>query len=354
MAVRASFSKRNFNFAFTARTSRGPMESKSSWYIILSDDQSDSGTGIGECGPLPGLSLDAIPDFELQLAGIVNEIDSSGKTTLKLLETVSELVPQIFPSIRFGLETALLDLYRGGAKVIYDNDFKRGKPIPINGLIWMGDTNFMMDQVRQKVEQGYRCLKLKIGGLDFQAECGILSKIRSQFGNEITLRLDANGSFDPDDAIRKLEMLSKFDIHSIEQPIAPGNEVQMQLLCRNSPIPVALDEELISHQDRSSKEALLSGIRPQYIILKPTLHGGFGGCTAWIDIAKKMGIGWWVTSALESNIGLNAICQFTAGLNTSLPQGLGTGSIYTDNIPSPLTVANGQIHYDQQLSWGKL
>ena len=215
----------------------------------------------------------------------------------------------------------------------------------------MGKSNEMIEQVHKKVAQGFRCIKLKIGGLDFKEECDVLREIRGHYpSSDVTIRLDANGAFSADEALSKLQLLSKFEIHSIEQPIKEG-QAEMRTLCEKSPILIALDEELIRHQLIDSKRQLLKDLQPSYIILKPTLHGGISGCDEWIELATSMGIGWWITSALESNVGLNAICQYTASHKISLPQGLGTGAIYQNNIDSPLTVSDGHIFYDKSKPW---
>jgi len=334
------------------------MEDKVSWFIKLWDERSPEVYGIGECGPLPGLSLDARTDFEEVLERIVLEIadvkysEVSNQFPSPHLRLFNEIIPRDFPSITFGAETAWLDLQHGGRRVIFHNDFLLGEPIPINGLIWMGGLEEMLEQVHKKVRQGFRCIKLKIGGLDFNEECDLLQEIRVHYSaSNITIRLDANGAFSPEDALSKLEALKQFTIHSIEQPIAAGQYDVMQHLCQKSPIPIALDEELIPHQQLDKKRELLTELRPAFIILKPTLHGGIGGCNEWIELSKKMGIGWWITSALESNIGLNAICQYTANHVGNLPHGLGTGAIYQNNIESPLTVSEGHIFYDKSRNW---
>lgn len=334
------------------------MEDKISWFVKLWDERNPSSFGIGECGPLPGLSLDGTNDFEGVLAKVVdtiNEIDgtkgSAHSNPLTIANQLKKIVSPDFPAIRFGIESAWLDLQHGGKRIIFHNDFLSGKPIPINGLIWMGNANEMMEQVHKKVALGFRCIKLKIGGLDFKEECHLLREIRGHYPSaDVAIRLDANGAFHADEALAKLQLLSKFDIHSIEQPIKEGQE-EMRTLCKKSPIPIALDEELIHHQLIDSKRKLLKDLQPPFIILKPTLHGGMSGCEEWIDLATSMGIGWWVTSALESNVGLNAVCQYTASHALGLPQGLGTGSIYQNNIDSPLTVSNGHIFYDNSKSW---
>lgn len=351
MSLLATVSKKVFHFNFKARTSRGSMKDKTSWFIRLSE-AGDPAEGIGECGPLPGLSVDHRADFEEQLSSIVDRINVA-HFKVDDAESIKKLIPREFPSILFGLETALLDLKNGGKRILYQNDFISGKPISINGLIWMGDMDFMMDQINQKIAQGFTCIKLKVGGLDFDRECDILSYIRKRyFRRDITIRLDANGAFKIDDVLYKLGEMSRFQIHSIEQPLKPGI-AETEELCRKSPIPVAFDEELIGVYDHENKSALLRRLRPQFIVLKPTLHGGFQGCEEWIRIAESLGIGWWITSALESSIGLNAICQFTANYQTTLPQGLGTGSIYDNNIQSPLIAKAGQIFYDPSLDWDK-
>jgi o-succinylbenzoate synthase len=326
------------------------MKDKTSWFIRTEDASVPGVFGLGECGPLPGLSVDHRPDFEAILENIVSEINRSALSSDDE-QSVLKMIPLEYPSILFGMETALKDLRNGGRHIIYRNSFCEGKPVHINGLIWMGDIDFMMDQINKKILQGFRCIKLKVGGLDFGRECDILSYIRRRyFKDDIIIRLDANGAFKTDEVLFKLEEMSKFGIHSIEQPLRAGLE-EMGELCRKSPIPIALDEELIGVYTKESKIALLERLKPQFIVLKPTLHGGLSGCDEWISIAGSMGIGWWITSALESNIGLNAIYQFTANYDNDLPQGLGTGSIYDTNIPPPLVVKDGHIYWDQQRSW---
>jgi len=346
MTLIAEFSKQIFKFNFKARTSRGLMKDKTSWFIRVWDEKDAFVVGVGECGPLPGLSIDARPDYEEVLAGVIRGFNEGGYTSAgEYAEIMDRVVPAGFPSIRFGLETALLDLNHGGKGIIFENDFIKGKAIPINGLIWMGDMDFMMNQINKKVGEGFRCVKLKVGGLDFDRECDTLDYLRKRyFREEITIRLDANGAFKIDEVLFRLEQLAKYKVHSIEQPIKPGLE-EMPALCRQSPIPVALDEELIGVEAAEAKIALLERIRPQFIILKPSLHGGLTGCAEWIRLAEQRGIGWWITSALESSVGLNAICQFTANYDIQIPQGLGTGSIYENNLESKLKVDKGMISY---------
>jgi o-succinylbenzoate synthase len=326
------------------------MKDKTSWFIRLTDTAEPGTIGIGECGPLPGLSVDHRPDFQEKLSNLLEEINRSD---IRADDPASlmKCIPPEFPSVIFGLETALLDLRNGGTRVIFDNAFITGKPISINGLIWMGETDFMMDQINKKVAQGFTCIKIKVGGLDFDKECDILSYIRRRYFREnITIRLDANGAFKAADVLYKLDEMSRFQIHSIEQPLKAGAE-ETEELCRKSPIPVAFDEELIGICALDNKISLLKKLKPRYIVLKPTLHGGIRGCEEWISVAESSGIGWWITSALESSIGLNAICQFAGNYRTDIPQGLGTGAIYENNIQSPLVVENGQIFYDASLNW---
>lgn len=350
MPIQASYFKKVFQFNFKARTSRGLMRDKTSWFIKLYDYSNPHTFGIGECGPLQGLSIDALPDLEERIFEIVNKFNAL-RIKEAALEEITSIIPTELPSVVFAFETAWFDLKNGGQRVIYDNAFIRGESIPINGLVWMGDMDFMMNQINQKIEQGFTCIKLKVGGLDFDRECDILSYIRKRyFRDDITIRLDANGGFKVDDVLFKLEQLSKFNVQSIEQPLKPGMK-ETEELCRKSPIPVAFDEELIDKRTHAEKMELLSRLRPQFIVLKPTLHGGLSGCEEWIKIAQSLGIGWWLTSALESSIGLNAICQFTANYEIDMPQGLGTGMIYQNNFDSPLSVKDGYISYNPQIAW---
>jgi o-succinylbenzoate synthase len=352
MAYSASVVKRVFQFNFKARTSRGLMKDKISWFIKITDSKDPSVVGIGECGPLPGLSVDARPDYEEALNQVAEKVGGLTLTNLAdVYPKVASIVPAGFPSIRMGLETAMFDLLNGGKRLIFDNSFVSGKPIPINGLIWMGDMDFMMNQINLKIAEGFNCIKLKVGGLDFDRECDTLNYLRKRyFRDNIIIRLDANGAFKPEDVLYRIEQLAKFNIQSIEQPIKAGQE-EMEELCRKSIIPIAFDEELIGKETPEEKKQLLEKHKPKFIILKPSLHGGFSGCAEWISIAESLGIGWWITSALESSIGLNAICQFTANYDINLHQGLGTGSIYSNNFPSPLQVNKGQISYSGVEEW---
>lgn len=351
MALRASVTKKVFEFNFAARTSRGRMKDRTSWFIKLWDENSPAVFGLGECAPLPGLSVDDKPEYETVLNQVTENVATLKTSSSTLLKDAAALVPSGFPSILFGLETALLDLANGGKRVIFDNNFLASKPIPINGLVWMGDLDLMLQQASIKIEEGFRCIKIKVGGLNFEKECDILNYIRKKYyREEITLRLDANGAFKTEEALYKLFDLSKFKIHSIEQPIKPG-QPELEELCRKSPIPVALDEEMIGLSSAEAKKNLLSKVKPQYIIVKPSLHGGILGSQEWISLAESLNIGWWITSALESNIGLNAICQLTANYAITIPQGLGTGTLYENNFESPLEVKKGELFYNPKISW---
>lgn len=336
-------------FKFPAGTSRGVLHEKKSYFIKVT---SEGKAGWGEVGPLPGLSLEEwIPEFDKVLKDTVEDLNQ-----LKALPEASDipyLISSKMPAVRFALETALLDLNNGGRRLIYDNDFYRhGKPVLINGLIWMGDKEDMLRQVRDKLEKGFQCIKLKIGAIDFAEEMKILEAIRAEFSpDKIELRVDVNGAFSPDEALDKLHELSRYNIHSIEQPIAAGQNEAMARICAESPIPVALDEELIGEKHYAAKSALLENIQPAYIILKPTLLGGFSTTDEWIKLAEKYDIGWWITSALESDIGLNAIAQYTYAKYSRMPQGLGTGTLFVNNIPSPLTVEGQYLRYDVATDW---
>jgi L-alanine-DL-glutamate epimerase-like enolase superfamily enzyme len=295
------------------------------------------------------LSVDDRPDFEACLSNCVSRVQDV--TDVGINEAIDLLVPPGFPSLSFGIETAIRDFVNGGSRLVFANAFYDGKPIPINGLIWMGDMQSMISQVDAKIAAGFTCIKMKIGGIDFQQEIQVLEYIRSKDqGRKLTIRLDANGAFNSVDALSRLSELSRLGVHSIEQPVAPGEPI-MARICKESPIPIALDEELIGVLSYEEKVFLLRATRPAYIVLKPTLHGGFKGCSEWIEIAEGLGVGWWMTSALESNVGLNAICQFTAQFPIAIPQGLGTGALYVENFECPLRVRQGYIYCDPSISW---
>jgi len=355
MGLKAKWSKHLLKFKFEAGTSRGVYTEKETFYLKISDTENPTVFGLGEIAPLHGLSIDFVPDFEQVLDNICDTFNSLDLEVFpwNLNIILSQLIDDAFPSVKFGFETALLDFMNGGKRVIFDNDFVDGrKVIPINGLIWMGSKEFMVSQVEEKLKTGFDTLKLKIGAINFQDELGILASIRERFTPEqISLRVDANGAFTVEEAEQKLAQLSTYTLHSIEQPIKAKQVDSMAELSEKSPVPIALDEELIGVSDYVQKMQLLKKIKPQYIILKPTLLGGLQHCREWIEIATRLQIGWWITSALESNIGLNAIAQFTAEYKNTLPQGLGTGGLYHNNIESPLTVENGNLKYDTHKNW---
>ncbi|HEX6890230.1 MAG TPA: o-succinylbenzoate synthase [Chryseolinea sp.] len=350
MSLRAAYIKKTFHFNFDARTSRGQMKDKVSWFVKIWDEQDPAVVGIGECGPLPGLSIDHRPDLEEKLIATLARLEHFGLKDIDPL-SVNGIVPAGFPSITFAVETALLDLAHGGKHIIRNNQFIKGQRIPINGLVWMGDFDFMLKQIEEKISKGFTCIKLKVGGIDFDLECELLGQLRRKFPKEhITLRLDANGAFTVENVMQRLQTLAQFGIHSIEQPLKAGLP-RTKEVCLESSIPVALDEELIGLENRESKEEMLDRLKPEFIVIKPSLHGGLSGSSEWIELAEARGIGWWITSALESNIGLNAICQFTADYPVILHQGLGTGMIYVRNISSPLSVDRGAIFMDPNLEW---
>ena len=334
--------KRILHFKQPAGTSRGVYTERKIWLIHLSDGDRES---IGECAPLPDLSCDALSDekYESILNQFCQDFCQSGEIIYEAMRD--------YPSMLFGLETALLNLQNGNQ--LFDTAFSRGEEgIPINGLVWMGRYDEMIQRMEEKLEKGFRCVKLKIGAIDFEQELDLVKRIRNRFSfHEVELRLDANGAFKYEEALYKLELLSQYAVHSIEQPIRQGQWAYMAELCRESPLPIALDEELIGVNDPEMKGHMLNIIKPRYIILKPSLHGGMKGCREWIQTAKECGIGSWITSALESNIGLNAIAQFASdvyGPHIRMPQGLGTGQLFTDNIPMPLVLRGDMLFFDKE------
>lgn len=340
--MKATYKKYILDFKRASGTSRGILNQKETWFVILEGNEK---LGIGECGILRGLSVDDVPNYEATLKWTCENIHL-GKQALwdNLME---------FPSIQFGVEQAFLSLESEHPYELFPSNFTKNQAsIPINGLIWMGDEGFMLEQIQQKLAEGFSCIKMKIGAIDFDTELKLLASIRKKYTKEqIELRVDANGAFSPENALQKLQQLAEYDLHSIEQPIKQGNFAAMKSLCEKTPLPIALDEELIGVFEFDKKVALLEEIQPQYIILKPSFVGGFKGSQEWINIAKEKNIDWWITSALESNIGLNAITQWTYTLDSKLPQGLGTGSLYTNNFESPLTVKNGTIFYNKEKDW---
>ena len=327
--------ERVLHFKQPAGTSRGVYTTRKSWLVSISDG---AAVGVGECAPLPDLSCDAIPRYGEVLRAFCDAMEKTGELDYEALRP--------YPSMLFGLETALLSLRRG--ERLFDTAFSRGEEgIPINGLVWMGSFEEMARRMEQKMEQGFRCIKLKIGAIDFEQELDLIKRIRKRFSfHEVELRVDANGAFPYEEALYKLELLSQYNIHSIEQPIRQGQWAYMAELCRESPLRIALDEELIGVNDPEMKSHMLNVIKPAFIVLKPSLHGGMAGCREWIEAARQHGVGSWITSALESNVGLNAIAQFCSsvyGDDITMAQGLGTGLLFTDNIPMPLEIRGDKL-----------
>ena len=365
-------SERTLHFKQPAGTSRGVYTTRHSYYLTLTSDEMPGVEGVGECATLPDLSCDAKPEYEMTLRQVCQMVEQMGRIPYDMIRA--------YPSITFGLETAFASFFDAAKKKLgamnlsegktsveilkeagvsvpmgmenlvnlFDSPFGRGEEgITINGLVWMGTYEEMLARLEEKLQAGFHCVKLKIGAIDFFKELDLIKRIRDVYTKEqVELRVDANGGFLPENAMSQLEALAKYDIHSIEQPIKQHQWPRMAQLCRETPLPIALDEELIGVNVRSMKEALLDTIRPQYIILKPSLHGGIYGCNEWIQLADQRGIGSWITSALESNIGLNAIAHYAAkvyGPNVQMPQGLGTGQLFTDNIPMPLEIRGDQL-----------
>ncbi len=334
------------------------MKERVSWFIKLWDEANPDTFGLGESAPLPGLSKETLEEVETELAALLKKVNAMSSSLPESLDTLDDLNHFInttwgvkHSANRMAIESAILDLFHGGKRVIFKTDFIEGKAIPINGLIWMGGLDRMLQQIDIKIKDGFRCIKLKVGGHDFEKECDILQYVRRKYFREnIEVRLDANGAFKPEDALYKLNLLARFNIHSIEQPIKPGNPF-MEELCAKSPIPIALDEELLGIDTVNEKRNLLHRVKPTYIIIKPSLHGGLYGTHEWIEVAEECNVGWWLTSSLESSIGLNSIAQFASTYPINLPQGLGTGTIYTNNFPSPLEVKNASLAYNPLLEW---
>lgn len=323
----------SLEFKQPSGTSRGVLRTKDSWFVMEDESQA-----ISEISIIEGLSIETKESIEALLQKIEHLSDVS--------------VIKDYPAVQFALEILELSAGSDDPFGLFDGSFYQdGAGIPINGLVWMGTKEFMFDQIKKKLNEGYSCLKLKIGAIDFEEELSLLQYIRSQFSpNDVELRVDANGAFSAVEAMAKLQRLSEYQLHSIEQPVKPKQWDLMAELCEGSPLDIALDEELIglTFEDR---DKLITHVKPQYIILKPSLIGGFNSADDWIAIAEDHNVGWWATSALESNIGLNAIAQWVSTKDTNMPQGLGTGQLYTNNIPSPLIIRGGILYYDQDASW---
>lgn len=340
------------NFKQPAGTSRGIYTVRKVWYIEVRDGERM--LGVGECAPLPKLSCDDIADYEDVLRAFAQKFETeinAQNTNFSLSNDLKEVMRQ-YPSMLFGFESAVMQMNAGGSTALSSTAFARGeRGITINGLIWMGTFDEMRHRIEEKMRLGFHCIKLKIGAIDFDNELSLIRMIRENFSpKQIEIRVDANGAFS-DDAMQKLRLLAENHLHSIEQPIRAGQWQKMAELCAATPLPIALDEELIGINTQSEKIELLDTIRPQYIILKPSLHGGFCGAEEWIRLAEERGIGWWATSALESNVGLNAIAHWCAGLQearsdkTPMPQGLGTGMLFTNNIDYPLHIEGERLYY---------
>lgn len=339
MSLQADWLALDLDFAFEAVTSRERMWHKRTYLVRVHNSDRPDICGIGECGLFRGLSADDCPDYEDILADLCRHPQDWEACTM--------------PSIHFGFETATRDLENGGKRLIYNSGWTEGKAgIPINGLIWMGDRKTMAERIDAKLADGFRVLKLKIGGINFDDECGLLAYIRNRYSTDtLEIRLDANGSFRPENALARLERLAEFGIHSIEQPLPKGMAEATADLCRRSSLPIALDEELIGWRNDAQIADLLDAIAPQYIILKPSLIGGFDRSEAYVRAAGKRGIGWWATSALESNVGLNAIAQWVASKDPKIPQGLGTGMLYTNNLQSPLYLSGDRLKFNPAGAW---
>jgi O-succinylbenzoate synthase len=348
-----TYQRRALHFNFPARTSRGALTEHVAYYVALRTAAEPALVGWGEAAPLAGLSPEYGLGFEAAVQVFCQQFNQAGYSALSVAQAAA-LVPAELPSLRFALETAVLDLHSGGQHQLYANAFSQGQAgLPINGLVWMGDAAFMREQIRQKLTAGYACLKVKIGSLDWDTELALLAEIRAEASPaQLVLRVDANGAFAPTEALAKLTQLAQFGIHSIEQPIRAGQWAALAQLCRESPVPVALDEELIGLTDPARQEELLDTVRPPYLVLKPTLLGGHAATRRWIALAEARGIGWWVTSALESNIGLNAVAQLTGEYAVGdFAQGLGTGQLYDNNLAAPLSIQAGALHYNPAGRW---
>lgn len=341
------------NFRFVAGTSRGTLTEKPTWFIRCWQRGEERVVGWGEAGPLKGLSSDWSEDYEKQLRAVLAHLQGLEIPAFPDLDFISDNTPEEMPSVRFGVETALLDFWQGGKHDIFPGSFSKGRQsIPINGLVWMGDEAFMQKQIDEKLKGGFSTIKMKVGAIDFHTELSLLKRLRDRYpAQELTLRVDANGAFTEADVFEKLEQLAALEIHSVEQPVKPGQWGLMQKICAESPLPIALDEELIGVHSPLLRKELLESINPDFIVLKPSLLGGIRDCENWISLAESQGTGWWVTSMLESNIGLNAIAQFTAKYKPVLPQGLGTGQLYHNNIPCPLQIRRGELLYNRSEKW---
>ncbi len=358
MTLTATYQPHRLRFRFAAGTSRGILHHHQVYYLQLATTQNPDCVGVGEVAPLLGLSPDARPDLETAIQDLCQRLRgiNAPKSIDEVYVLAKELVNNDWPALRFGLEVALLDWLNGGQRLIFDTPFAQGKEgLLTNGLVWMNTLPEMYQQAQDKIALGFECVKMKIGALDFEQECGLLAALRQTHSpDRLTLRVDANGAFSPQEAEAKLQRLAQYQLHSIEQPIMAGQLADMARLCRTSPVPIALDEELIVHRTTEAKQNLLMQVQPAFIILKPTLVGGLAQTAEWIQLAQAQNIGWWITSALESNIGLNAIAQFCATYQPTLPQGLGTGGLYHNNLEAPLSLQNQHLYYNPNKEWQNL
>lgn len=340
--LNASYSRYVLNFKEPGGTSRGVLRQKETYFIRIQDEDKPDVVGIGECALFRGLSYEDTPDYERVLADACWNFDAYEPDFRERFRN--------YPSILMGIETALADLLNGGKQKPFKSDFtENGGTIQINGLIWMGEKDVMKKRIEQKLNDGFQCIKLKIGAINFEDELDLIADIRSRFSaKDVTIRVDANGAFSAAGALECLDALAKYDIHSIEQPIKAGQWDALAKLCANTPVPIALDEELIPILDKEQKTDFIRAVRPQFLVLKPSLHGGFSGAQEWIDAADANNVGWWITSALESNIGLNAIAQWTYLKGNPLPQGLGTGGVFSNNTNPQLELVGDKLRYAPQ------
>ncbi|MES2386904.1 MAG: o-succinylbenzoate synthase [Bacteroidota bacterium] len=361
MKIQAEYSKFPLYFRFRAGTSRGVLTSKVSYMLKIYFSHDPGRFGIGEVSLIAGLSPDDVSDLEPRLHNLCQKI---GNIPLEVNRSwvnpdfvvpvySTSLVPDTLPAVRFGMETALLDLLNGGHRMVFNNSFyTHAKPITINGLIWMGDKEYMLNQIAEKLEDGFTSLKVKIGGANFEDELELLKSLRKEYtAQELSIRLDANGAFSADNAMEYLNRLSEVEPEILEQPIKPGQIQEMAAICEKSLVPIGLDEELIGITDLDNKLKLLETVKPKAVILKPSLLGGFQAGREWIEVAEELGIRWWLSSALESNVGLNALAQFSANYDLQTPQGLGTGNLYRNNIGSPLELKGNKLTYNKKVSW---
>lgn len=343
--LRARWIERSLTPRFPLGTSKGVINARQVWYLITWHSERPDVMGIGEVALFPGHSKEFPAEVKTKLLELCLDTSNWHHRLTDDLVAV--------PSVRFAVEQCLRDLEASGSKVLFPSAFTLGQSgLPINGLVWMGSASEMKQRIREKIAEGFATIKMKIGGIDVEEELDLLAAVRKEYtASDLVLRVDANGAFDAHDAPRILDRLAALQVHSIEQPVQPGRYEVMAELCASSPVPIALDEDLIGHHTRDAKEDLLDHLRPRFVVIKPSLVGGWRAAEEWIALAKARGIGWWITSALESSIGLNAIAQWTATLGATGAQGLGTGGLYTDNIASPLFTENGELRYRPETEW---